>query len=223
MVSVVQIGRIFMDKRTAAWTVRGIAGHLAGAVDCSGFNGLGRYSKDPETIDPLDLGIITGYIINRQYGGVPTTSDPYAQGNLTLWKVVEAGVGINTSRLEGVITSSGNISLVDLLKRGRKILQRIPKLGSYVSAQLERLIAFLEKGGMPKVEFSGNLFLYIGISDRGRGYMRIGSEGRVELKIQQKKIADIAKELGLPTTAETGGRSWQIIFNNMSQHLPKSL
>jgi hypothetical protein len=125
------------------------------------------------------------------------------------------------SRLEGVVTAAGNVSIVDLLKRGRKILKRIPKLGDYVGAQLETLIKFFERGGMPKIEFSGTMFLYIGISDSGRGYMRIGSEGKVELKIQQKTIANIAKELGLPTTAETGGRSWQIIFNQMSHHLPK--
>jgi hypothetical protein len=211
-----------MDKKEAAWTVRGISGHLVGAVDVSGHNGLGRYSKDADTIDPLDLGIITGYILNREYGGRPTNSDPYAQGNLTLWKVVEAGVGINTARLEGVVTTAGNISIVDLLKRGSKILKRLPKLGEGVGGQLDKLVKFFERGGMPKIEFSGNMFLYIGISDSGRGYMRIGSEGKVDLKIQQKKVADIAKQLGLPTTAETGGRSWQIIFNQMSHHLPKS-
>jgi hypothetical protein len=48
-------------------------------------------------------------------------------------------------------------------------------------------------------------------------------EGKAVIKIQQKRVDDIIKKLGVPTSATTGGRSWQIDLRRIDAHFPKGL
>jgi hypothetical protein len=206
-------------QQAASKSVLGIAGHLAGQLSLTGYNGLGTYEYRGEVKDFWDLGIFTSYEIERSYGGVSTGVDKYKQGNWNAWKVVEAGVAVNEEKLEGVATAGTEVSIVELLERGSKILNRIPKLRTYVRPQLERLIKLLRHSSMPEVKFRGKMYIYIGIANNGRAYIRIGSEGEVELKIKQQRIANLAEKMGIPTSASFG-RSWQIQVANAQHYMP---
>jgi hypothetical protein len=208
-------------KHEAAWVYSGIMMHLVGMVDLSGHNGLGRY-KVASQKDLFILNVIRQTKIERTYGGVSTGTDIYDGAHLD-WKILEGSIAVKENGLEAVMAVEGTIGLVTLLKKGKDLFKKIPKLGKEVEKQLDRLIAFFERSGMPKIEFTGHEYIHLGLSDKGIPFYRVGLEGKATIKIQQKKIDDVLKKLGVPTTATTGGRSWQIDLRRVDAHFPKQI
>jgi hypothetical protein len=208
-------------KHDAAWVYSGICMHLYGMVDLSGHNGLGRYKVESQK-DRFILNVIRQTMISRTYGGVPTGTDTYTGVHLD-WKLLEGSIAVKEDGLEAVMAVEGTIGLVTLIKKGKDLFKKIPKLGKEVEKQLDRLIAFFERSGMPKVEFTGNEYIHLGLSSKGIPFYRVGLEGKATVKIQQKGPAEIIKKLGIPTSATTGGRSWQIDLRRVDAHFPRHI
>lgn len=208
-------------KHESAWVYSGIAMHLYGIVDLSGHNGLGRYKVESQK-DRFIFNVIRQTTISRTYGGVATETDTYTGGHLD-WKLLEGSIAVKENGLEAVMAVEGTFGLVSLIKKGKDLFKKIPKLGKEVEKQLDRLIAFFERSGMPKVEFTGNGYIHLGLSNKGVPFYRIGLEGKATIKIQQKGPAEIIKKLGIPTSATTGGRSWQIDLRRIDAHFPRQL
>jgi hypothetical protein len=208
-------------KHDAAWVVSGIYMHLYGIIDLSGHNGLGRFKVDA-TKDKWIHGIIRESKVSRTYGGTPTQTDTYNEAYLD-WKLIEGSVAFRESGLEAVLAVEGTIGLVSLLKKGKDLAKRVPKLGKEAEKQIERLIKFFERSGMPKIEFTGKEYVHLGLDEKDVPFYRVGLVGTAAIKIQQKKVDDVLKKLGIPTSATTGGRSWQIDLRRVDAHFPKQL
>jgi hypothetical protein len=211
----------WQKKHAAAWTLGGICMHLYGITDLSGHNGLGRY-KVASQKDLLILNIARRTAIERTYGGAATGTDTYDGIHLG-WKILDGAIAVNENGREAVLSVQGTIGLVTLIKKGRDLVKKVPVLGKEAEKQLERLIAFFERSGMPKVEFTGDEYVHLGLNKENIPFYRIGMEGKAVIKIQQKRVDDIIKKLGVPTSATTGGRSWQIDLRRIDAHFPKSL
>jgi hypothetical protein len=207
-------------KHEAAWVLSGICMHLLGMIDLSDHNGLARYKVVSQT-DKLIFNVVRQTKIERTYGGA-TGTDTY-DGIHVDWKILEGSIAVNPNGLEAVLAVEGTIGFVTLLKKGRDLFKKVPKLGAEVEKQLERLIKFFERSGMPKIEFTGKQFIHLGLTKEGYPFYRVGMESTATLKIQQKKIDDILKTLGVPTSRSTGARSWQIDLRRIDAHFPKQI
>jgi hypothetical protein len=208
-------------KHAAAWVYSGIVMHIYGIIDLSGHNGLGRY-KIGSKKDSGFLDVVRNVSIDRTYGGTPTDTDKYVGAHLD-WRLLDGGVFVNENGREAAMAVEGTLGLVLLMKKARNLVKKVPGLGKEAEKQLDRLIKFFERSGMPKIEFVGEGYLHLGLDDKGVPFYRQGLEGKAVIKIQQKSIDEILKKLGVPTSATTGGRSWQIDLRRVDAHLPKSL
>jgi hypothetical protein len=208
-------------KREAAWVLSGIYMHLYGIIDLSGNNGLARFKVD-STKDKWLPGVIRESTVSRTYGGVPTQTQTYNEAYLD-WKIVEGSVAFRESGLEAMLAVEGTVGLVTLLKKGRDLVKRVPRLGKEAEKQIERLIKFFERSSVPKIEFTGKEYIHLGFDEQDAPFYRVGMIGTATVKIQQKAPAEIIKKLGIPTSATTGGRSWQIDLRRIDAHFPKQL
>jgi hypothetical protein len=211
----------WQKKHDAAWSYIGVAMHLYGIIDLDGHNGLGKFSVDKKK-DKWIHGVIRETTVSRTYGGKPTQTQTYNEAYLD-WKLIEGSIAFRESGLEAVLAAEGTIGLVTLLKKGRDLVKRVPKLGKEAEKQLDRFIKHLERSGVPKVEFTGNAFIHLGLDESDIPFYRIGVQSTAAVKIQQKKIDEILKKLGVPTSASTGGRSWQIDLRRVDAHFYKSI
>lgn len=208
-------------KDEAAWVVSGIYMHLYGIIDLSEHNGLARF-KVNSTKDKWIPGIIRESKVTRTYGSKSTQTDTYNEAYLD-WKLIEGSVAFRESGLEAVMGVEGTIGLVALLKKGKDLVKRVPRLGKEAEKQMDRVIKFFERSGVPKVEFTGKEYVHIGLDEQNVPFYRVGMVGTATVKIQQKGPAEIIKKLGIPTSATTGGRSWQIDLRRIDQHMPRQL
>lgn len=208
-------------KRDAAWDYLGIQMHLYGFTELSGHNGLGRFKIDSKT-DKWLPGVIRETTFSRSYGGQPTQTQKYNEAYLD-WKLIEGSIGFRESGLEAFRGYEGTIGLVSLLKKGRELVKRVPKLGKEGEKQIDRLIGFLDRKGFPQIDFTGSAFTHLGLDERDVPFYRVGIISTARVKIEQKKIDEILKRLGVPRSASTGGRSWQVDLRRIDAHLPKEL
>jgi hypothetical protein len=211
----------WQKKHEAAWVYSGILMHMYGLIDLSGLNGLGRY-KIASKKDSGLLDVVRNVTIDRTYGGVPTDTDKYTGLHLD-WKLLDGGVFVNQNGREAAMAVEGTLGLVLLMKKARNLVKHVPGLGKEIEKQLDRLIKFFERSGMPKIEFIGEGYINLGLNDKDVPFYRVGVEGKAVIKIQQKKVDEILKKLGVPTSATTGGRSWQIDLRRINAHLPRQL
>lgn len=201
---------------------KGVFGHLIYAVNHDGSNGLGRWSTESSALSiPIPLGWDE---ITRTYGTTISDTNRRVTWDQDLWSMGVASVSATLYTLIGRwdlgldIVAEVQIDIQSVLRNlGAAFLRHKRSQNPQGARDLVGAVDTLTQV-FPSFNLEGRFGVSIGISQEGRGYVRLSTFGGASLNLQLP--GEFSVEMG---SWDDMGRHWQITLSNLSGHIPSRI
>lgn len=200
---------------------QGVFGHLLYRTNHDGFNGMGRWALHTPTISvPIPLGTD---VIERSYGNTIDDRNRRVTWTQSVWSMGVAGVEAEVYTLLGRwdlgldVIAAVKVDFHTIMRNlGAAFLRnkrsQDPAGARGMVSAVDNLTQIF-----PAFKVEGRMGFSMGISDAGRGYVRLSTLGKLGLKLS------LPGKYGLKMGSwHDGGRHWQITLSNVAGHLPRS-
>ncbi|MEM9455176.1 MAG: hypothetical protein AAGF11_13425 [Myxococcota bacterium] len=196
--------------------------HLLYGVNHSGYNGLGRWSTDASRLSiPIPLGTD---VINREYGDIINDSNRRITWDQEFWSVGVAGVSATVYTLLGrwdigidfVVEVQLDIEVLIRNLGAAFLRHKRNKNPSGARSMVDTINGLVQI--FPSLNIEGRIGLSAGISEAGKGYVRISTFGGASLNLQLP--GEFALEMN---SWDNMGRHWQITLADARYHIPNRI
>lgn len=203
------------------FTWQGIFNHLLYQENLSGFNGLGTWEiGDAPEFAGVPIPFTSS--ITRDYGSGVSDTNNRVEASADIATIGVASFSVQVYVLIGRwdvgvdFVLDVNLSLESLIRdAGAKFLRHTRGQSRSTAQNLKGIIDQMVQV-FPKIEIQGRLGISVGISEEGRGYLRLSTLGTAGLSVNLPSPLEPI-ELG---SFDNGGRHWQITLSNWAGHIP---